>query len=187
MSIPVGGFIGHFYPAATSLKKKSSMSKHHHHHHAGCQRPEPEIILNRVMVQAREAGLRRTRALEDVLRILIQACQPLTLGDIAESEGLISGADKATVYRMLLKLEQRGLVRRLGLHDRAAYYTIHLPDEHHDYLICNDCGRIEKLDIACPVQSLEKMIAKKSGFQRIYHELEFFGLCPECAESPPSS
>lgn len=157
------------------------MSRHHHQHHAGCARPHPEKLLTEAMESARASGLRRTKALEDVLSILIHACQPLTLADIAESEQLGSGADKATVYRLLMKLEQRALIRRLGLHDRSAYYIMILPGEHHDYLICNDCGRIEKLDIACPVQSLEKQIAKKSGFKKLYHELEFFGQCPDCA------
>lgn len=160
------------------------MAKHHHHHHhhhtENCVRHEPERLLKESVERARAAGLRRTKALEDVLSILIQACQPMTLADIAESENLDSGADKATVYRLLMKLEERGLIRRLGLHDRSAYYTVNLPDEHHDYLICKDCGRIEKLDIACPVQALEKQIAKKSGFKKIYHELEFFGQCPDC-------
>lgn len=159
------------------------MSKHHHHHHEGCQRPEPERLLTECMDRARGAGLRRTKALQDVLSILIHACQPLTLGDIAGSEALLSEADRATVYRLLVKLEQHGLIRRLGLHDRAAYYIINLPGEHHDYLICNGCGRIERLDIACPVHVLEKTIAKTSGYQRVYHELEFYGLCPDCSAS----
>ena len=144
-------------------------------------RPEPEKLLTEALQRARTSGLRRTKALEDVLSILIAACQPLTLADIAESKDLDSGADKATVYRLLMKLEERSLIRRLGLHDRSAYYTMILPDEHSDYLICNDCGRIEKLDIACPVEALEKQIAKKSGFKKLYHELEFFGQCPDCA------
>jgi Fur family transcriptional regulator, ferric uptake regulator len=159
------------------------MSKHHHHHHDGCHRHEPEKLLADSMERARGEGLRRTRALSDVLSILIQACQPITLGDIADSKALASGADKATVYRLLIKLEQHGLIRRLGLHDRAAYYIINLPGEHHDYLICNGCGCIERLDLACPVQTLEKTIAKNSGFQRIYHELTFYGQCPDCAKA----
>lgn len=161
------------------------MSKLHHHHHEGCVRQESEKLLGEAIERARQAGLRRTKALEDVLGILIRACQPLTLADIAESEELGSGADKATVYRLLMKLEERRLIRRLGLHDRAAYYTMILPGEHHDYLICNDCGRIEKLDISCPVQTLEAQIAQKSGFQNLYHELEFFGQCPDCTASKP--
>jgi Fe2+ or Zn2+ uptake regulation protein len=156
------------------------MSKHHHHHHDGCHRHEPEKLLEDSLVRARGKGLRRTKALSDVLSILIQACQPLTLADISESEALVSEADRATVYRLLVKLEQHGLIRRLGLHDRAAYYIINLPGEHHDYLICHDCGRIERLDIACPVQTLEEKISLSSGFKGIYHELAFYGQCPDC-------
>ena len=57
------------------------MSKHHHHHHEGCVRAEPEKLLREAVGRARASGLRRTKALEDVLSILIGACQPLTLAE----------------------------------------------------------------------------------------------------------
>ena len=47
-------------------------------------------------------------------------------------------------------------------------------------------ARIERLDVACAVQALEKTIARSSGFKGIYHELEFYGQCPECAETAAS-
>lgn len=141
---------------------------------------EGENLLKQAIGRARAAGLRRTRALEDVLRMLIDAHRPLTLGDIAGSRKLRSGADQATVYRLLTKLEERGVIRRLGLHDRSAYYAIIYPGEHSDYLICTKCGTIKKLDISCPVQALEHEIEKQSGFSKLYHELEFFGVCPKC-------
>lgn len=137
-------------------------------------------LIEHAIARCKEAGLRRTRALEDVLHILIEARGPLTLADVAESPQLRSGADRATVYRLLMKLEERGILRRLGLHDRAAYYTMIFPGEHNDYLICTRCGKIQRLDISCPVEALEQEIARQSGFQGLYHELEFFGLCPRC-------
>jgi Fur family ferric uptake transcriptional regulator len=30
------------------------------------------------------------------------------------------------------------------------------------------------------VEALEKQIEKQSGFRKLYHELEFYGLCPKC-------
>ncbi|MBL9131436.1 MAG: transcriptional repressor, partial [Verrucomicrobiaceae bacterium] len=33
----------------------------------------------------------------------------------------------------------------------------------------------------CPVEALERDIEKTSGFKKLYHELEFYGLCPKCA------
>jgi Fe2+ or Zn2+ uptake regulation protein len=52
---------------------------------------------------------------------------------------------------------------------------------HDDYLVCTKCGRIQRLDISCPVEALERDIEKTSGFTKLYHELEFYGLCPKCA------
>ena len=121
-----------------------------------------------------------TPALEDVLRLLIDSHVPLTLADIAESRHLTCQADRATVYRLLTKLEKLAIIRRLGLHDRAAYYTMIVPGEHNDYLVCTECGKIERLDIECPVEELEARIEKKSRYTRIYHELMFFGVCPKC-------
>ena len=155
----------------------------HHHHSATCQHHDADSareLAGKMMERAREAGLRRTKALENVLSILVHSHQPLSLADIAESPDLTSGADTATVYRVLVKLEELGLIRRLGLHDRSAYYTLLQPGHHDDYLICTQCGRIQRLDIACPVEAFEKQIEKQSGFQKLYHELEFYGLCPQC-------
>lgn len=154
------------------------MSKKHAHTKTS---RDPECLLCQALDRARERGLRMTKALEDVLRMLIDANKPLTLADIAESKQLTSHADRATVFRLLTKLEKLGIIRRLGLHDRAAYYTMIFPGEHNDYLVCTECGRIDRLDIECPVEELETQIAKKSKFTELYHELMFFGRCPKCA------
>lgn len=156
----------------------------HHHHSTTCRHHNADSaqqLVANLLERAREAGLRRTKALENILAILIATHQPLSLADIAESPELTSGADKATVYRVLIKLEELGFIRRLGLHDRSTYYTLIQADHHEDYLICTQCGRIQSLDISCPVEALEKEIEKQSGFRKLYHELEFYGLCPKCA------
>lgn len=162
----------------------------HHHHSASCRHYDSasaQQLVATMLKRAREAGLRRTKALENVLSILVHAHQPLALADIAESPDLSSGADKATVYRVLVKLEELAFIRRLGFHDRSTYYTLLQTGHHDDYLICTQCGRIQRLDISCPVEALEKQIEQQSGFQKLYHELEFYGLCPACttnAEGP---
>ena len=137
-------------------------------------------LLDDILLRCRTAGLRRTRALEAVLMSLVTASKPLTLANVAESPELKNSCDKATVYRLLTRLEPHGIIRRLGLHDRSAYYSMIFPGHHDDYLICTACGVIEKLDLACPVEKLEAQISRESGFQKLYHELEFFGICPAC-------
>jgi Fur family ferric uptake transcriptional regulator len=138
-------------------------------------------LIQETIERCRSAGLRRTKALEELLTTLLESARPMTLAELAASPRLADQCDKATVFRLLQRLIEHGLVRRLGLHARAAYFTLLLPDRHSDYLICTGCGTIEAISAPCPVHELEEQIRRKTGYRNLYHELEFFGLCPHCA------
>jgi Fur family ferric uptake transcriptional regulator len=136
-------------------------------------------LLQETLDTCRSSGLRRTKALEEILHALISAPGPMTLNSLAAELG--DRCDKATVYRLLIRLEERSIIRRLGFHDRSAHYAMRYPDRHDDYLICTGCGSVESLDISCPVEVLEREISSASGFTNLYHELQFYGVCPACA------
>ena len=137
-------------------------------------------IINELIERCRSRGLRRTQALERLLETIFINEKPMTLNELTHSEHLHQTCDKATVFRLLQRLAAIGVVRRLGLHERAAYFCLLLPERHHDYLICTECGSIESIKAACPVHALEIEIREKTGFRDLYHELEFFGICPRC-------
>lgn len=138
-------------------------------------------IVRQTVQRCRDAGLRRTKALEELIATLAEAGRPMTLSELATSERLSDQCDKATVFRLLQRLAGHGVIRRLGLHERAAYFTLIIPGTHSDYLICTKCGSIEAIKAPCPVHALEEEIREKSGYRDLYHELEFFGVCPKCA------
>lgn len=137
--------------------------------------------VTETIARCRLAGLRRTKALEELLETLHGSPRPMTLTELVASDRLSNQCDKATVFRLLQRLAQHGIVRRLGLHERAAYFTLLLPGRHHDYLICTGCGSISAINAPCPVHELEEQIRRQTGFRNLYHELEFFGLCPACS------
>jgi len=134
--------------------------------------------------RCREQGLRRTQAMETVIEHLMEAGQPLSATEIAEAPALKASCDPATVYRLLTRLEGKGILKRLGLRERSAHYALRHSHCHEDYVVCTNCGKIERLDMECPVEALESKIAESSGFTNLDHELEFFGICPECQEKP---
>ena len=137
--------------------------------------------LNELIERCRAQGLRRTKALEQLLLTMLENPVPMNLTDLSNSVRMVNQCDKVTVYRLLQRLIENGIVRRLGLHERAAFFTLLLPDCHQDYLICTECGLIEAIDAPCPVHDLQNEIREKTGFHKLYHELEFFGVCPKCA------
>ena len=143
--------------------------------------PVMNSVVKQTIERCREAGLRRTKAMEELIATLLENDRPMTLAELAGSPRLTDQCDKATVFRLLQRLANHGIVRRLGLHERAAYFALLLPGSHRDYLICTRCGRIEPIQAPCPVHQLEEEIRHKTGYRNLYHELEFFGICPRCA------
>lgn len=137
--------------------------------------------LTSLIELCRAEGLRRTKALEALLETLLDSDRPMTLAELSESPRLSNQCDKATVFRLLQRLTDKGILRRLGLHERASYFALLLPNQHRDYLICTDCGSIEPINAPCPVHELEKEIQFTTGYKNLYHELEFFGTCPACS------
>ena len=141
---------------------------------------EIEALVASVVERLRGRGLRRTKALDLLITEMAEHGRPMTIADLTATESLSGQCDPATVYRLLMKLEEHGVVRRLGLHDRSTYFILVQHGLHHDYLVCTGCGQIAEIDIECPVRTLERKLEKQSGYHHVYHELEFFGVCPAC-------
>jgi Fur family transcriptional regulator, ferric uptake regulator len=142
--------------------------------------PNLNHLVESVVARLRARKMRRTAALDALIREMARSPRPTTIAELSASPLLAQRCDPTTVYRLLMKLESHGIVRRLGLHERATYFILVSADHHHDYLVCTVCGMIIEVDFACPVRSLEKKLGETSGFHHIYHELEFFGVCPTC-------
>ena len=73
------------------------------------------------------------------------------------------------------------MIRRCEFGDGIARYELAESDlnHHHHHMICNQCKKVEVLDLAHVEESIDRA-AKKSGFKGISHILEFFGICPDC-------
>lgn len=132
----------------------------------------------------REHGMRRTHALRQILRVMFKLDRPIGWAALAKEPELADSCDPSSIFRILVKLEEVGLVRRVGSPERSYYFMLNLPGEHHEHIICRECGKIENLDIECPVHALEKKVTTKTGYGDVYHELDFFGVCPDCQAQP---
>lgn len=143
--------------------------------------------LFELIQRCRQQGLRKTLILEKVLTCLLETSQPTSIQEIVHSKALAQRCDPATIYRLLGRLEEKGIVRRIGVHERAAHYILNDPNEHHDYVICVDCGTVQTLHFQCPAEALEEKVSRETGFENLYHELQFYGKCPRCQRAPTSA
>ncbi|MBK9136884.1 MAG: ferric iron uptake transcriptional regulator [Betaproteobacteria bacterium] len=103
---------------------------------------------------------RRHMTAEDVYRAL--------LGEDADI-GL------ATVYRVLMQFEQAGLLTRSNFESGKAVYELN-EGQHHDHLVCLDCGRVEEF-LDPEIEQRQRAVAVKRGFALQEHSLALYAHC----------
>jgi Fur family ferric uptake transcriptional regulator len=86
---------------------------------------------------------------------------------------------KATVYRTLKLLEEAKIISKIDFGDGKIRYELCAGKEHHDHLICQNCGRsIEVIDPK--IESLQDKLAKEHGYKLTGHRLYLYGICKNC-------
>ncbi len=93
---------------------------------------------------------------------------------------------RATVYRSLEALVEQQLVTKLDFGDgRMRYEQSHGVDEHHDHLICEQCGKvIEFFNLEMEAQQLS--VCEEHNFTPSTHTMYIFGTCAECQAQEPA-
>lgn len=126
------------------------------------------------------AGLRRTSQRDLILEIFLRTEDHLTSEDLHK---LVHKHDQTvgltTVYRTLKLLTEAGLAREVGFGDGKTYYEHHYNHDHHDHMICTECGKVIEF-FSEEIESKQDEIASNFGFKPTHHSLRMWGICAEC-------
>jgi len=123
---------------------------------------------------------RNTRAKKRIQEILLHSDVALSHADLQERLGGL--CDRVTVYRVLRRLEEEGLIHKVHNVDGAVKYArcSHPPTvphhEHHDHahFSCHRCHEMTCLDEVSPSYSLpENYVVEALNFV-------LSGVCPNC-------
>lgn len=88
----------------------------------------------------------------------------------------------ATVYRTLNLLAEAGLVEQKSFGEGHFVYEVSMPGEHHDHIICIDCGAVFEFEND-EIEALQEKVASRLDFKLGSHRLDLFGRCqrlPDC-------
>lgn len=81
----------------------------------------------------------------------------------------------ATVYRVLTQFEQAGVLTRHHFDNDKAVFELN-EGQHHDHLVCLQCGRVEEFYDA-EIEKRQAAVAEKLGFELQAHALSLYGNC----------
>ena len=111
-----------------------------------------------------QKGSQRHMTAEDVFRVLLEERSDIGL---------------ATVYRVLTQFEQAGILLRSHFESGKAVYELN-EGQHHDHLVCLDCGRVEEFYDA-EIEKRQHDVAKAKGFDIADHALSLYAHCTKKA------
>jgi len=92
------------------------------------------------------------------------------------------GIGYATVHRTLKLFSECGIAAERNFGDGQMRFEVSLGNEHHDHLVCTDCGQIIEFEDQ-QIEQLQREIAQKHDFYIKDHRLELYGLCSACQSS----
>ena len=132
---------------------------------SGLKATLPRIKILEIFQQARQ----RHMTAEDVFKILL-------------AEG--SDIGLATVYRVLMQFEQAGILSRNHFESGKSVFELN-EGQHHDHLVCLDCGRVEEFYDA-EIERRQQAVAQAKGFSIADHALSLYAHCTksDCPNRP---
>jgi Fur family transcriptional regulator, ferric uptake regulator len=132
----------------------------------------------------RNAGLKVTLPRVKILQILENQATERHLTAEQVYKILLSEDEEiglATVYRVLTQFEAAGLVTRH--HFEGGNSVFELSDgDHHDHIMCIKCGKVDEFTDNI-IESQQKKIADRLGYELTAHGLYLYGFCPQCKKS----
>lgn len=128
-----------------------------------------------------ERGLKFTRQRQTISEVFFTGHEhPSLLEILDQAREQQPSIGYATVYRTMKLLTECGLAteHKFGESDHARYEP-NTEDEHHDHLICMNCGAIVEFEDE-RIEVLQEQIAAAHGFQVEWHRHEIYGRCGQC-------
>ena len=131
--------------------------------------------------ELKSSGLKATLPRIKILEVFQHAQRRhMTAEDVFKAL-LIEGSDigLATVYRVLMQFEQAGLLTRSNFESGKAVFELN-EGQHHDHLVCLNCGRVEEFFDA-EIESRQRAVAAARGFELQEHSLALYATCTKAA------
>lgn len=127
----------------------------------------------------RKAGLKVTLPRLKILELLENAAHHHMSAEDVYKALIEQGEDVglATVYRVLTQFEQAGIVERHNFENNLSVFEI-AKDEHHDHLVCDQCGKIIEFHND-EIEKLQEKVAEEFGFRLSGHSLVMYGICSD--------
>lgn len=144
---------------------------------------EQQVFLQHIQRKGLKRTAQRDLILDTFLRMEVHLSSEDLYRLVKQEDPTIG---QTTVYRTLKLLTEAGLAREVRFGDGRTHYEHNYKHQHHDHMICSECGRIIEF-FSAELEALQDKIAAKHRFQITQHLHRIIGLCSECRRAAKDS
>lgn len=129
----------------------------------------------------REKRIRQSGQRNKVLDVFLNTERHLTANELYELvKKKYHKIGYATVYRAMKVITESGIAEEIEFGDGSKRFEHKYGHEHHDHLICIECGRfVEAMNPQ--IEKLQDKLARDNGFTLLRHKMHLFGTCKKCS------
>ncbi len=121
--------------------------------------------------------VRLTPFRQEIIKILTQSDDPLSIKELVQVSPLLSKVNKTTLYRNLELLINKGIVCAVMVNANATCYEL-ASLAHHHHAVCTECHKV--MDVPCPQNLQHSPQTQANGFQTSDMDIIYHGLCAKC-------
>jgi Fur family ferric uptake transcriptional regulator len=112
----------------------------------------------------------------------VKILEELLGSDIALSERELQTrlkgiCDRATIYRTLKALSQKGVIHKIATEGTVAKFVIKKAPDDHIHFKCTDCGKVQ-----CLTGIVPDNVSLPAGYIKKETNFLIIGICDECAK-----
>lgn len=145
---------------------------------------DAERLRQRFEEHLERNNLKQTRQRRAILDAFLVSTGHVAVEELAEAvQQHMKGVGHATVYRTMKLFTDAGIAHERNFGDGQTRYEPVVHGEHHDHLICEDCGHIFEFEDDL-IEEQQQHIAKQHGLTLTQHRHDIFGRCMDRAACP---
>ncbi len=140
-----------------------------------------EQLISKYKSALSKRGIRYTIQRDILLRYILTLKDHFN-ADLLYLNSSASGINisRATIYRNLPLFEECGIIKKALQDKDRSYYELSIRKEHHDHLVCVECGKIIEF-CSNKIELIQKEIYKNYKFSPTSHQLILRGVCDKCS------
>ncbi len=139
-------------------------------------------ILSQSLQILKDTGRRLPDEAIEVLKIFMATPRHVTVAEFNEILAKNGVRLSEDMVRQALDIARdMGMAREQRFDGHEPRFEHLHPDEHHDHMICVECGGIEEFEDH-ELDGVLRGAAKERGYTHVRHRIEMYGVCPNCRD-----